>query len=122
MHVRGCGHQPAAAVLESPLGCSKDPATPGSMSYDKGKVDPKFGDGPRIVLCIGKDEYPNKELSNCVADAMDMGDCCEQRLGFNTVIVRTNANKKTIMQVVREVRDEHVKSGFSFIFFFSGML
>ena len=81
------------------------------MSYDKGKVDPKFGDGPRIALCIGNDDYP-KKLPNCVADAMDM-----ERLSFHKVIVLTNANKQTIMQAVREVRDQHVKSGSLVIFF-----
>ena len=85
------------------------------------KYNPKFGDGPRVALCIGNDNYHiGNILPNCVADAQDMGACCENQLGFDKTIVLTDANKATIMRVVREMRDDHVKDGSLVLVFFSG--
>jgi hypothetical protein len=84
------------------------------------KYSPKFGDGPRVALCIGNDKYIGSILPNCVADAHDMGTCCENQLGFDKTIVLTDANKATIMRVVREMRDDHVKDGSLVLVFFSG--
>jgi hypothetical protein len=82
---------------------------------------PNFGDGPRVALCIGNNNYPGKILPNCVADAEDMGACCEQ-LGFarDKIIVLKDANKLAIMQAVRTMRNEHIKDGSLVLFFFSG--
>jgi uncharacterized caspase-like protein len=84
------------------------------------KYSPKFGDGPRVALCIGNDKYIGKILPNCVADAQDMGACCENQLGFDKTIVLTDANRATIIRVVREMRDDHVKDGSLVLVFFSG--
>ena len=96
----------------------------GSASEHKGgggvPYRPKLGDGPRVALCIGNDNYPGNTLPNCVADAEDMGACCEQLLGFDTVIILKDANKLAIMQAVRKLRDEHIKPGSLVLFFFSG--
>jgi uncharacterized caspase-like protein len=96
----------------------------GSASEHKGgggvPYRPKLGDGPRVALCIGNDNYPGNTLPNCVADAEDMGACCEQLLGFDTVIILKDANKLAIMQAVRMLRDEHIKPGSLVLFFFSG--
>jgi len=74
-----------------------------------------------VALCIGNDNYPgNSRLPNCVADAEDMGDCFERLLGFETTIILKDANKSTIMQAVREMREEHIKDGSLVGFFFSG--
>ena len=85
------------------------------------KYSPKFGDGPRVALCIGNDNYNiGNILPNCVADAQDMGACCENQLGFDKTIVLTDANRATIIRVVREMRDDHVKDGSLVLVFFSG--
>ncbi len=81
---------------------------------------PKFGDGPRVALCIGNDNYPgNSRLPNCVADAEDMHNCFK-RLGFDQTFILKNANKRDIMQQVREMRGKHIKDGSLVGFFFSG--
>jgi GTPase SAR1 family protein len=85
------------------------------------RCKPKFGDGPRVALCIGNDNYPGSScLPNCVADAEDMGHCFERLLGFDRTIILKDANKSTIMQAVREMREEHIKDGSLVGFFFSG--
>jgi hypothetical protein len=84
----------------------------------KDVVRTMFGKGPRVVLCIGIDDYPgNQLLSNC--DDMDMSDCCENRLGFDIVKVLTNPNRAGILQRLTKFR-EYIKDGSLVVFFFSG--
>ncbi len=86
-------HRPSNPVV-SHGGCS-------SVDSMKTKDDVRtmFGKGPWVVLCIGIDDYSgNQLLSNCVADDMDMPDCCENRLGFDIVKVLTNPNRAGILQ------------------------
>ena len=93
----------------------------------KGKYNPKFGDGPRVALCMGNTDYPDlpntlRRLPNCVNDAEDMGNCFEHLLGFDPsrTIVLKDANRTTIMKMVREMRDHHIEDGSLVGFFFSG--
>ena len=65
------------------------------------------------------DKYIGNILPNCVADAQDMGACCENQLGFDKTIVLTDANRAEIMRVVRAMRDDHVKDGSLVLGFFS---
>jgi len=91
------------------------------VSKHKGKFDPKFGGGKRVALCIGIDDYPsNSRLPNCVNDAQDMHDCCQQKLRFDTVTVLKNANKMAIVDAVRNLRDSHIEHGSLVFFFLSG--
>jgi len=99
-------------------------ATVDSQSYgakQKGKYNPQFGSGKRVALCIGIDDYPGtSKLPNCINDAQDMHDCCQEMLGFDSVTLLKNANKMSIMQAVRTLRDTHIKDGSLVFFFFSG--
>jgi hypothetical protein len=80
----------------------------------------RFGDGRRVALCIGIDDYPgNQRLQNCVADAEDMRDCCEHQLGFHVARVLTNPKRRDILQALRELR-EAMEDGSLVSFFFSG--
>ena len=98
-----------------------EPLADGHKGGGGAKYSPKFGDGPRVALCIGNDNYNiGNILPNCVADAQDMGACCENQLGFDKTIVLTDANRATIIRVVREMRDDHVKDGSLVLVFFSG--
>ena len=77
-----------------------------------------FGEGPRVALCIGIDDYPGN-LTNSVSDDRDMCDCCEYRLGFDIAKVLTNLNRADILQALKEFR-EYIKDGSLVVFFFSG--
>ena len=72
---------------------------------------PKFGDGPVHRATRGQlYNYPGSScIPNCVAMQKTwviVGDCFKQ---FATTFIITN--KSTIMQAVREMREEHIKDG-----------
>ena len=92
-----------------------------ATDHGKALVRPKkFGDGPRVAICIGNNNYEgNNQLPNCEADAEDMA-ACLRGLGFSTVIVLCNANHAEMMRGIRELRDQHVKDGSLVVVFFSG--
>jgi hypothetical protein len=120
MLVNECKQRSAAARSPSNPVVSHGGCSSVDSMKAKAGVKTMFGKGPRVALCIGIDDYPgNQRLSNCVADARDMRDCCEYRLGFDIAKVLTNPKRADILQALKEFR-EYIKDGSLVVFFFSG--
>ena len=79
------------------------------------RADP--GQGKRIALVIGNGAYKTDPLRNPVNDAVDMAEALKG-LGFR-VILKTNADRRTMLKVIREFGDRlfNVQVG---LFYFAG--
>jgi len=110
------------AVVQQGSGSGDGGSGGNCLSQQKGKYnrDPRFGEGPRVALCIGIDNYSDGQLPNCVNDARDMHSCLELKLGFEKVFPFTNTDRRSMVQGVRDLRKGHIKDGSLVVFFFSG--
>jgi hypothetical protein len=73
---------------------------------------------PRLALVIGNSAYKDAPLANPVNDAQDMA-VALAGLGFR-VIIRENADRRTLRAVIREFGDLLKESGGIGLFYFAG--
>jgi hypothetical protein len=102
-----------ASLLAGPAAQSQQQVEP---APDHAPVQP--APEPRLALVIGNSAYRDAPLANPVNDAQDMA-VALAGLGFR-VIIRENADRRTLRAVIREFGDLLKESGGVGLFYFAG--